>query len=138
MSDRQPNHEEPGDRQLRQLFARMRAEDGDRVPAFPAIEAGQSRAWDPRLVPMAAAAALAIVLAVWLWSPTTSSPFDDGLLLADWVAPSTAFLEMEGTEFTQLGVELDLGAETQDTWGSLPTDILMDQAIELPDEEIRQ
>lgn len=129
MSERHDPHGD--DEQLRGLFARMREEDRAAVPPFPALEGRPAAAWSRAFVAVAGAAA--VMAAVLFLLPSGPDPVDDGMLLAEWSAPSSDFLGLGelGVEFAVTGDEAP-SPDTEDTlWMSLPTDAWIDQAEEL-------
>ena len=133
----QPNDRQPDDEQLRRVFARMRQEDGERVPPFPVLSSVRSVRWRRRLLPAFATAAIVATATLWFLLPPDSASDDDAMLLAEWSAPTTAFLGLDG-----FGVELSPGDETAlsgdlDEWTDFPTDLLMQQAGELLGEEMQ-
>jgi len=134
MSD-QPNDRRPEEEQLQRVFARMREEDLAHVPPFPALSARRSAGW--RVMPVAVTAALAAAAGLWLWLPPGAAPSDDGLLLAEWSAPTTEFLGLDEFGFDLLPAGEATADDELGSWTDFPTDMLMQQADELIGEEMQ-
>ncbi len=136
---------EPEDKQLRNLFAQIRAEDVQSSPPF--IEtwsaataaddatARRTMAWTRWLRPVplgfAAAAMMATLLLLRTGTDTVTSldNLDGEPTITAWTAPSTSFLGFDGSEFLDLS-EAALLADSLEAfdWDS-PTDGLIETAI---------
>lgn len=112
------------DERLRGLFHAMRERDRRRTPPFRVpVAPAPSRPWAWMPLPAAALAAL-LVATVVLWPGAGDVAVDDGGSLADWVAPSDAFLELGGVSLSDFSDPSELSSE--EMWLQLPTDDLLD------------
>lgn len=131
MSD-DPRHE-ARDERLRGLFHALREQDRRRTPPFRVpVAPAPGRGWT--WVPLPAAALVALVVAtVALWPGAGDVAVDDGVSLADWVAPSDSFLELGGVSLSDFSDPSELSSE--EMWLQLPTDDLLDPLNEAFEQE---
>jgi hypothetical protein len=88
------------DRELREMFARLRQEDRARIPSFrpPAAREAPRRMWSPRVAVAAAIVLIALVLARPDRTPRNVSPHVVDLGAAAWQSPTDFLLITPGSE----------------------------------------